>query len=161
MCRILTLLLLAFVAIAPLAAIAAQPYVAVEQRLTAEQLHATGLDTLTRAQLALLNGILREDEAAKAAVAAPREGEPGAGHAWSIGLDNAPIKSRLVGAITAWEPGTEFTLANGQHWKVLKGHVTLRKPLQDPEVEVFPGIAGRWFLRVEEDMPAPRVYRVD
>ncbi len=149
-------------AFASLAAIAGQAYVSIEQRLTAEQRHATGLDTLSPAQLELLNSLLREEsvkieKTAKAEVSH----DDSKSHAWSIGLDTDPIKSRLVGSISEWSPGTVFVLENGQQWKVLKGSVKLRKTLQSPEVVVIPGIAGRWFMQVDEDMPKPRVYRID
>lgn len=52
-------------------------------------------------------------------------------------------------------------LANGQHWKVLKGSLKLPKAMVNPEVQLVPGFAGRWFLRVDEDLPGARVYRVD
>jgi hypothetical protein len=55
--------------------------------------------------------------------------------------------------VAGWEPGTIFKLDNGQQWQVLKGSMKLRKPLQDPQVLLVPGIAGRWFLQVDEDMP--------
>lgn len=150
-------------AFASFAAMAEQVYVNIEQRLTPEQRHATGLDTLSPAQLELLNSLLREEnvkvvQATKAEVAHEEEGKS---HAWSIGLDSEPIKTRLKGSISEWEPGTVFELENGQTWKVLKGHVKLRKTLVAPEVLLKPGVAGRWFLEVEEDMPAPRVYRID
>ena len=54
-----------------------------------------------------------------------------------------------------------FVLANGQQWKVLKGSIKLRRPLQDPEIVLVPGLAGRWFLQLDEDMPKARVYRID
>lgn len=78
-----------------------------------------------------------------------------------IGLDDKPISSRLKGSTSGWQPGTVFELENGQQWKVLKGSSTLRKPLQAPEILVVPGIAGRWFLQVDPDMPKARVYRID
>ena len=150
-------------AFASLAAIAEQAYVNIEQRLTPEQRHATGLDTLSPAQLELLNSLLREESVkiVKAAKAEASHGDDGKSHAWSIGLDTDPIKSRLVGSISEWSPGTVFVLENGQQWKVLKGSVKLRKTLQSPEVVVVPGIAGRWFMQIDEDMPKPRVYRID
>ena len=37
----------------------------------------------------------------------------------------------------------------------------LRKPMTSPEVELVPGMMGRWFLHVDEDLPGARVYRVD
>ena len=39
--------------------------------------------------------------------------------------------------------------------------LTLRKPLEAPEILVVPGVAGRWFLQVHEDYPKARVYRID
>lgn len=171
------------------AALAAPPYVAIEQRLTAEQRHDTGLDTLSPVQLELLNRLLRDEAVAAdaarpatsnaAAVAdparvdaaagtsggvgradVPRADAPG-GRGSFIGLEDGPIKSRLKGSVTSWKPGTEFALENGQVWKVLKGSVTLRKTLVAPEVIVVPGVAGRWFLQVDEDIAKPRVYRID
>jgi len=161
-------LLATLLALASLAALAVQPYVNLEQRLSPEQLHATGLDTLTPAQLAALNSILSQNAEATAKAAAkaapqPLEGDisnqPGRG--WNTGLDEQPIKTRVVGIVTGWEPGTEFKLANGQTWKVLKGSLKLRKSMDHPEVELVPGMMGRWFFHIDEDLPGARVYRVD
>jgi len=141
-------------------AAAAAPYVNIEQRLTPEQRHATGLDTLTPAQLEQLNLVLR-DEAKKTAPAdKPRLPEDSSNGTF-LGLDQETIKSRLKGSLSGWEPGTEFQLENGQTWKVLKGSMKLRKPMDAPEILVIPGFAGRWFLQVDEDLPKARVYRVD
>ena len=41
------------------------------------------------------------------------------------------------------------------------GSMKLRKPLQAPGIVVVPGVAGRWFLQVDEDLPKARVYRID
>jgi hypothetical protein len=76
-------------------------------------------------------------------------------------LNGAQIHARVKGEVTGWEPGTVFELDNGQQWKVLKGSMRLRQPLQSPEIVVVPGLAGRWFLQVDEDMPKARVYRLD
>ena len=143
-------------------ALAATAWIDLEHRFTQDQLHATGLDTLTASQLAELNRLLRE-EAGTAPVAAPAphttEHEPERSR--FIGFNDAPIESTLVGTLTGWEPGTEFELANGQRWKVLKGHYTLSKPVQAPKVKVVPGAAGRWFFRLDDDTPGARVYRID
>jgi len=167
------------VAIALLAccvAMAATGWVDIEQRLSPAQLHATGLDTLKAEQLALLNRLLREDDAARADAAArapvarPVGDAPAAGADTTapppareplFGFNDGPIVTRLVGTLSGWEPGTEFTFANGQRWKVLKGHYTLRKPLDSPEVKLVPGAAGRWFIRIDDDTPGARVYRID
>ena len=164
--KIAKIWLLAFALVAG-TALAGDRYVAIEQRLSAEQRHATGIDTLTAAQLEALNAVLRgESELVEARVEARvRAGQPAlpppTANGNFTGLDEAPIRSRLKGSIASWEPGTEFVLENGQTWKVLKGNMKLRKPLQAPEIVLVPGIAGRWFLQVDEDLPKARVYRVD
>ena len=59
-------LLSAFSALCPARAtepdVETEPYVEVERRLTAEQMRATGLDTLSPEQLALLNRLLRDTQ---------------------------------------------------------------------------------------------------
>lgn len=151
------------------------PYVDLEQRLSAEQRKATGLDTLAPEQLALLNRLLREQAEAEAATrptpapstataastTAAAEPDRSLGPSQYIGLDDEPIVSRVKGAVGGWDEGTEFALENGQVWKVLKGHMKLRETLQNPEIRVVPGVAGRWFLEVDEDLPKARVYRID
>jgi len=153
-------------ALAAAGALAASGWVNIEQRLTPQQMHETGLDMLSPAQLARLNELLRNDAQAgrvdAAAVerkASAPEGAAGAGS--FIGMDAEPIKTRLVGSVSGWEEGTEFHLANGQVWKVLKGNMKLRKTLNNPEVVLVPGVMGRWFLQIDEDAPKARVYRVD
>jgi hypothetical protein len=157
------LLLAALLSSMPLIA-AAKDYVDIEQRLTAEQLRDTGLATLSAEQLKLLNSLLRDDvaKALQASKVETLEGnEPGRGTSSLIGFNDEPIHSRLKGSVSGWEPGTEFMLENGQTWKVLKGSMKLRKPFEWPEIRVIPGIAGRWFLQVDEDLPKARVYRID
>lgn len=162
--------------LAPLSALADETYVAIEQRLTAEQRRATGLDTLTAEQLALLNRLLSVQQAqvveaatqaavqampvaAPAVAAAPESREVDTSR--YLGLDQKPIASRVKGRVSGWAPGTEFALENGQVWKVLKGSRTLDEPVESPEILVVPGLAGRWFLQVHEDLPKARVYRID
>lgn len=164
-------------ALLPALAGAQAPYVKLEQRLSPEQLRATGLDTLTPEQLALLNHLLDEQasatvQAVRAEAKAEAQAEARAEVAATgtqrdpdpsrfIGLSDAPIASRAKGTVTGWEPGTEFTLENGQVWKVLKGKMRLPAPLESPEILVVPGIAGRWFLQVDPELPKARVYRID
>jgi hypothetical protein len=142
----------------------AADYVPLATRLTPAQMHATGLDTLTLQQLAALDDVLRaEAQAAPPAAAPPRERtlEERERSGSLLGLADAPIRARLQGSVSGWEPGTVFTLDNGQQWKVLKGGMTLHEPLSAPEVRVVPGVAGRWFLEVDPDLPKARVYRID
>ena len=160
--------LLAGLAMAWMSAAFAQqaPHVNIEQRLTPEQMRATGLDQLSPVQLELLNRLLSEQVEARAherAEVIARSQPPARprDEGSLIGLNDEPIRARLKGIVTGWEPGTVFELDNGQQWKVLKGRMKLSRPLESPDIVVVPGVAGRWFLQVEEDTPKARVYRID
>ncbi|KLD80167.1 hypothetical protein FZ025_08345 [Xanthomonas hyacinthi] len=155
-------------ALAAPAALAQSGYVEIERRLSAEQLHEVGL---TPAQLATLNRLLRATDARTAAQAPARPaaapavagraaGDSQAEQGMLIGLDDGPISARVQGDVAGWAPGSVFVLDNGQQWKVLKGNMTLRTALASPAIKVVPGIAGRWFLQVDEDLPKARVYRI-
>lgn len=133
----------------------------IARRLTPEQIAEIGL---TARQIELLDRYLGEAVAASPPVEAARyEGAQGAPRDPTalLGLQEGPIHGRLTHDVAGWEPGTVFVLDNGQQWKVLKGSMRLRQPLATPEVQVVPGIAGRWFLQVHEDLPKARVYRID
>jgi hypothetical protein len=171
--KLLPALVVPVLLFASLAVVAATAWIDLERRFSPEQMHATGLDTLSPDQLALLNRLLREDTQAAVAAAtaevvddearhhaAPGESRTRAEESF-LGLSEEPIRSRVVGTVAGWAPGTVFTLENGQQWRVLKGEMTLHKPMQAPEVVVAPGLAGRWFLQVDEDLPKARVYRVN
>lgn len=153
-------------ALAAPAALAQSGYVEIERKLSAEQLREVGL---TPAQLATLNRLLRDAETREAAQAPARPasapataaaGDSQAEQGMLIGLDDGPISARVQGEVAGWAPGTVFVLDNGQQWKVLKGSMTLRSALASPAIKVVPGIAGRWFLQVDEDLPKARVYRI-
>ncbi|WP_312315998.1 hypothetical protein [Stenotrophomonas sp.] len=140
-------------------AAAQAPYVAIEQRVDAQALAEVGL---TPAQLQTLNRLLREAEqrAPAAPAAAPVAAQATAAAPMFAGLDDGPIEAHVTGTVDGWQPGTVFSLDNGQQWQVLKGEMKLKKPVSNPAIVVVPGIAGRWFLQVDEDLPKARVYRI-
>lgn len=136
------------------------PFVALEQRLDPQALAEVGL---TPTQLQALNRLLRQAEAdapAPVAGAAPSAGGAGAPAPMFPGLDDGPINAKVTGQVDGWAPGTVFTLDNGQQWQVLKGDMKLKTARSNPEIVVVPGIAGRWFLQVDEDLPKARVFRI-
>ncbi|TKR34115.1 hypothetical protein FCE95_07575 [Luteimonas gilva] len=130
----------------------------IERQMTADEFKAAGLDKLSAAELAHLNAWLGR-KAAQTPVTAAAPASPPPTGAGFIG-DDQPVRSRLKGSIQEWGPGTVFELENGQRWRVLKGSMKLNKPLQSPEIEVAPGMMGRWFFQVDEDAPRPRVERI-
>ncbi|KAF1709232.1 hypothetical protein CSC70_10410 [Pseudoxanthomonas kalamensis DSM 18571] len=149
-------LLLALSAPAP-----AAEYVRIEQRLSPEQMRQTGLDRLSVEQLELLNQLLQMPATASATTAGDVATASDDGSLAFIGLGQASIHARARGRVEGWEPGSVFELDNGQRWQVLKGKLRLREPVESPEILLVPGIAGRWFLQVDEDLPKARVFRID
>lgn len=159
--RMLAPLSLALVlACTALPALAAREYVAIQKRLTPEQMKATGLDQLTQAQLDLLDSLLREEQ--KTVVEATRkESETRVLGTW-FGKDGMePISSSVKGDLRGWSRGTVFTLENGQRWRVTEGDYYMGKPVSNPKVLIAPGKISGWYLQVEGHNPRPKVQRVD
>ncbi|MFD0322038.1 hypothetical protein [Lysobacter gummosus] len=146
-------------AIAPAAFGAERPYVPVEQRFTAEQLKATGLDTLSAQQLQALNELLSQDqnvaitEAVKQ-VRTERKGLLDRG-------DVEPVTSTLKGEFRGWSSGTVLTLENGQRWRVVEGSLFLGKSVPAPKITIRPGLMGGWYLEAEGQTPKAKVKRLD
>lgn len=141
-------------------AAAQAPYVAIEQRVDPQALAEVGLSPI---QLQTLNRLLSEAEqrAPVASVATEPASAPAPAAApMFAGLDEGSIEAHATGTIEGWQPGTVFSLDNGQQWQVLKGEMKLRKPVSNPAIVVVPGIAGRWFLQMDEDLPKARVHRI-
>lgn len=152
---------LALFAVAAAAAVAGEGGFGIERRLSPAQLAEIGLSPR---QIELLDRYLSQAGAVAPPVERARyENTDGSARDPTslVGLNDAPIRSRLKGRVDGWAPGTVFELENGQQWKVLKGQMRLRKPAESPEILVVPGIAGRWFLQVDPDLPKARVYRID
>ena len=140
--------------------------VPLEKRLTTEQMQATGLNTLSAKQLALLNQLLQEQttQAIEVAVekntAEVKASTPVAPMAVPV-LSNEPFKSRIIGSFGGWQTGTVFTLENGQQWQVNKGNAKLPKPLNDPSVDVKISLVGKWYFQFDdEDLPRAMVMRI-
>ncbi|HEY4581449.1 MAG TPA: hypothetical protein VIG88_01060 [Lysobacter sp.] len=132
-------------AVAAFAALAAPPaYVPLEQRLTVEQMRATGLDGLSATQLRELNAILATD-------ARPAQSEAPA--------TRTPVEARLVGRFTGWTAGTVFTLDDGSRWRVSEGSFDA-KVVDAPRVTVKPGLLSGWYMHVEGQPVVASVRRV-
>ena len=134
-------------------AVLADDYIALEKRLSAEQLTATGLDTLRPEQLALLNRLLQAQTEQAGVASAPVP-------VVLPVLSNEPFNSRVVGSFSAWKTGTVFTLENGQQWQVNKGSAQLFKPLENPAVRVDISLVGKWYFEFDEDLPKAMVTRI-
>lgn len=146
-----------------IATAAAAQQAPIERRMSAEEFKAAGLDKLSTSELANLNAWLDREPGTAANASQPAAAtETAAAPAPSAfaGASDQPVRSRVKGSVQEWGPGTVFELENGQRWRVIKGAGKLNEPLQSPEIEVAPGLMGRWFLQVDEDMPRARVERI-
>jgi len=153
----------AFVVLLSFAASAAAQQAPIERRMSAEEFKAAGLDKLSATELASLNAWLgRAQGAIEAPQAAqtPESSAPAANPPAFAGASDQPVHGRVKGSVQEWGPGTVFELENGQQWRVIKGKGRLREAVQSPEIEVAPGLMGRWFLQVDEDLPRARVERI-
>jgi hypothetical protein len=145
----------------PMSALAGD-YVKLEDRLTAEQRIATGVAGLSAAQLELLNSILSGVEQEQQRKSRDQREQAAEREATLLEtLDGRPIQAVAKGTFASWEPGTLVELDNGQRWKVLKGYGKLRAPRTDLPVRIVPGMAGRWFMEFDENLPKARVFRID
>ncbi|MFK3646914.1 hypothetical protein ACI2IY_00560 [Lysobacter enzymogenes] len=139
---------------------AERSYVPLQQRLSAEQLKATGLDTLSAQQIQLLDQLLSQDHASAVAETAKQVRSERRG---LLDRDPAePLVSKLkAGEFRGWSSGTVLELENGQRWRVIEGSLFLGKPIPAPKVTIRPGLMGGWYLEAEGQMQKAKVKRVE
>lgn len=135
-------------------ALAERPYTAIEQRLSADQMHATGLDQLRPEQLSLLNQLLRNEQATIAAQAQT-------GHERRSEEARTAINSSIRGEFRGWQNGTVFELENGQLWRVIDNDFQALRPLTNPKITINPGAFGSWYMLVEGTSVKAKVKRSD
>ena len=135
----------------------AQQFSTLEERMTAAEFKAAGLDKLTPEELAALNDWLAGKVAA-ATAAAPAQDTRGFNQ--QTGEDGA-IVSSIRGEFKGWKgAGQRFTLDNGQVWEITDSTSRLVVDLVNPVVFVEPGMLGAWFLKVEGYNSRARVKRI-
>lgn len=135
-------------------------YSSLEERMSAADFRASGLDKLSAEELAALNRWLEAhgDELFD-------RGEPRSfrgGNENLLGDRNRPeIGTRIAGTVTRIEKGDVLTLENGQRWRVTSGALRLVEPLTSAPVLIQPGFLSSWKLSVEGYNAVLRVERVD
>jgi hypothetical protein len=104
--------------------------------------------------------------AAPAATAVPAPGAaPAAAPGERFGLparrsDEADtLESRIAGAVTYFENGTQFTLQNGQVWQIVD-NIRGAYELQDPPVRIERAALGSFVMTIEGVSQRPRVRRI-
>jgi len=70
------------------------------------------------------------------------------------------IESTLQGSIDGWGPNTQFTLANGQVWKVSDGSSASLEPSTNPHVRLVRNVFGTTFIEFDGSNNSAKVRRV-
>ena len=147
------LLLLGVVCVA-----SAQSFSTLEERMTAAQFHAAGLDKLSPEELAQLNAWLQENLASGATAAAPvadRTGLPS-----TQASDSTAVRNRITGEFRGWTGKTTFHLDNGQVWQQVGNDRWEGVTLDNPQVTIAPAFMGSWRLKVDGYNTATKVKRI-
>ncbi len=154
--------------------------VKIEDRVSAAEFRAAGLNKLSDTELARLNELLARDRTTVASTPVPppavattdietriaqareegrREAAVDAGSLPSA-ASRDPIESTIVGAFNGFAQGRQYTLANGQVWRQTDGATLNGARGNDVAVRVRPGFMGVWWLKVDGYNTQTKVERV-
>ncbi|MDE2272436.1 MAG: hypothetical protein KGJ94_10720 [Xanthomonadaceae bacterium] len=132
----------------------AQQFSSLEERMSAADFKAAGLDKLSPQQLRFLDDWLRTHEPVKAVTAS---GQP------VFYPENQPrdkFSTHLVGQFNGWAGHSTFTLDNGQVWKQAESGAYSCPSIDNPEVTIKPMILGSWLMYVQGCNESVRVERI-
>lgn len=140
-------LVLASLLVLPLAGmpVLAQQTDGLQQRMSAADFKATGLDKLSPQELARLEAWLAAYPQVKTRVV-DASGKPVfyAGHA-----KREKIDTRIKGHFAGWQGQNEFTLDNGQVWKQSGSDVPECMSSDNPKVKLRPSLFDSWLMYVD------------
>lgn len=156
-----TLIVLFALCFASLALAQSQNFSSLEERMTAKDFRAAGLEKLSDAELAALNAWIERnirlaDPVGGAAAAAGQTqvaadtGVPSAVDS-QVGFETArrdEFSSSIKGTFKGWFGKTKFELENGQVWQQVEED---RYPMnvENPTIYIEPGAFNSWRLRVD------------
>lgn len=166
------------IAVAVLACLAPAAFAqqTIQQRMTAEEFRAAGLDKLSADELASLDRWLQrqvQQEASAATGAAVEQAREEAREqarrevaAETAGrrpppAAEAPVHSRISGQFDGFGRGRRYTLENGQVWEQVDASRLEGVRVANPAVTVTPGFFGAWYLRIDGYNTRAKVQRVD
>lgn len=124
-----------------------------EERMSADDFRASGLNGLSPQQLAHLNQWLSAHEGDGGGSASGRGFYPDEGA-------REKVESRITGTFTGWMGNTVFQLDNGQSWRQAESGRFYTGSMTNPEVTIKPMILGSWLMKIEGCGCSVRVQRV-
>ena len=131
----------------------AQQFSSLEERMSAADFKAAGLDKLSPEELKYLDGWLQAHQ--KARMVSP-SGKP----VFYADEDRKEFETHLVGSFGGWSGGTQFNLNNGQVWKQAESGAYSCPTMTNPKVTIKPMLLGSWLMYVEGCNESVRVERV-
>lgn len=121
-----------------------------EERMTAAEFRAAGLDKLSDQELTALNQWIRMRSLAESeALALLEQQERREGPVSIRDMPEEPFEARIVGSFSGWSGQTEFVLDNGMVWQQTGNDRYPMAPMEDPKVLIRPGLFGNWTLQVD------------
>ena len=135
-----------------------------EQIMGSERFKQAGLDQQSPTQLQTLQDwiIAHGDElvelqpaseasSATSAATAKRGWLGGGGNtAKKVDRPSSTVISKIDGEFSGWSGSTTLQLENGQQWRIKDGSsLSVRNPLDRPQVTITPGMIGGWYLKVK------------
>jgi hypothetical protein len=155
-----SMLLMVLLALAAAAGeVRAQAYSSLEERMSAADFRAAGLDKLSAEELATLNRWLEGN--GEKLFDRGRDGRAARGDNLLGDSGRPEVGTRIAGTIERIETGDILTLENGQRWRVTSGSLRLVEPLTSAPVLIQPGFLSSWKLKVDGYNATLRVERVD
>lgn len=133
----------------------AQQFSSLEERMSAADFKAAGLDKLTPQELQNLDDWLRTHERVQIK-AVDASGKP------VFYPDNQPrgkFTAHMVGHFSGWGGNSVFTLDNGQVWKQAESGAYSCPDVNNPEVTIKPMALGSWLMYVQGCNQSVRVER--
>lgn len=150
------------VSLTPTTAAAQTADAPIEQRMSADEFKAAGLDKLSAAELANLNRWLNgtlKTETAKATQSAIAVAKQKAQGFFDFDGNRESIRSTIVGDFRGFSNGRVYKLANGQEWEqVESAELNVRKA--NPGVELRPGIMNSWWMLIDGYNTRAKVRRI-
>ncbi|MBB5358961.1 hypothetical protein HDE76_002177 [Rhodanobacter sp. ANJX3] len=117
-----------------------------QQRMSAEEFKAAGLDKLSPQELQNLDGWLSAH--AKVKVTTRVVTESGKPVFYPEQGKRGKIYAHLVGHFGGWSVGRELTLDNGQVWKQVGSDSPSCLTSDNPSVKIKPSLMGTWLMFV-------------
>lgn len=142
--RLLPLLMSACLAL-PAAAVAADQYVPLQQRMTPAEFKAAGLDKLSADELKNLDNWL----GGHGKVVTKLVDESGATVFYPSTEKAGPVSAHVQGHFNGFNGNGQFTLDNGQVWHQADGTKIACLSADNPKVTIRRSLMGNWMMAVD------------